>query len=114
MASALSNRCRQGGLPHRAYDTMNRQFLKDIAEGRLTVRPLAATEIQRARQLIRYAGVLGRNKISSGDALVATCSLDLALDSRQRVIFYTSDRPLYNVLTTIDAFTKALKLTLVL
>jgi hypothetical protein len=114
MASALSNRCRQGSLPNSAYDAMNRQFLKDIAEGRLNVRPLAPPELQRARQLIRYAGVLGRNRISSGDALVATCCLDLALAEQQRVVFYTSDRKLYNVLTTIDAFKKAVKLTLVL
>lgn len=36
------------------------------------------------------------------------------LGARQKVVFYTSDRPLYNVLRTIDAFTKALKMILVL
>jgi hypothetical protein len=114
IASALSNRCRQGSLPDAVFDAMNRKFLRDIAEERLMVRPMAPPEMQRARWLIRYAGVLGRHRISSGDALIATCCLDLALHLRERVVFYTSDRPLYNVLQTIDAFTAALEMELVL
>ena len=114
MASALSNRCRQGGLPNSAYDSMNRRFLLDVAEGHLKVRPLNPPEMERARRLIRYAGVLGRLRISSGDALVATSCLDLALESRQKAIFFTSDQPLYNVLVKVDAFAKALRIQLVL
>jgi len=91
---------------------MNRVFLRDLAEGRLKVRPLNPFEIERARRLIRYAGVLGRNRITSGDALVATCCLDLALELRQKAIFFTSDRPLHRVLGTVDAFKKALRIEL--
>jgi hypothetical protein len=108
MASAMARRCRQGALTVKDFDSMSAAFIKDVADGRVQVRNMNKRDMRRARDLIRYAGMIRRRNLGSGDAIIATCCLDLALERREKLIFYTSDWGLFDTLRTINAFTSAL------
>ncbi len=110
IASGLAKRCRAGNLTIQSYDAMDTRFFEDLAGGRLKVRESTPQEIRRARDLLRFAGVIKRRRLTSGDALIAVSCLDLALERKCRVNFYMSDNPLYNILQDIGAFTSALSL----
>lgn len=112
ISSALANRCRQGQLRYERYDQADDRFWGDIATGRLDIRDTTQRDVIRARNLLRYAGVLKRRRLKSVDALIAVTCLELALERRERIIFYTSDWTLYDILRQIEAFSAALKLRL--
>jgi predicted nucleic acid-binding protein len=98
MASTLARRCRQASVSCQIFDRLERQFFEDIAHGRLKVRITSSRDYTRARDLLRFAGMIKRRRLSSGDALIAACCLDLAYQEKQRITFCTSDGPLYSAL----------------
>ena len=110
MASTLARRCRQISASLQTFDHLERQFFKDIANGNLRVRITSTRDFSRARDLLRFAGIIKRRRLSSGDALIAASCLDLAYQERQRITFCTSDEPLYSILSGITAYTSALRL----
>ena len=112
IASALGRRCRQGNFRYQRYDQADDRFWKDIEEGNLIVRETTQRDVMRARNLLRYAGVLKRRNLGSADALVAVSCLELALERGETIIFYTSDWTQYDILKHIDAFTAVLTLRL--
>jgi hypothetical protein len=112
IASGLGRRCRQGNLRYQRYDQADDRFWNDIAEGKLIVHKTTQREVMRARNLLRFAGVLKRRNLGSADALIAVSCLELALERREQIIFYTSDWTQYDVLRQIDAFNAALTLRL--
>jgi hypothetical protein len=112
IASALGGKCREGNLRYQRYDQADGRFWKDIAEGNLVVRNTSQREVMRARNLLRFAGVLRRRNLGSADALIAVSCLELALERKEEIIFYTSDWTQYDVLRQIDAFNAALTLRL--
>jgi len=113
MVSSFARRCRKGGHAVTVFDRWELRFFDDIAKGRLNVRPISQQDVLRARQLIRFAGILLRRSLSSGDALIASACLALALERRSIVTFYTSDWTLYSTLREVGAFTSALRLVFV-
>jgi predicted nucleic acid-binding protein len=112
MASALAHRCRQAAMSFRQFDQMESNFFRDVADGRLRVRITSSRDFTRARDLLRYAGIIKRRRLSSGDALIAACCLDLAYQEKQKITFCTSDGTLHSILTDITAFNSALHLRL--
>lgn len=114
MPSALGGHCRAQNRSTREYDLMDHRFLSDIADGRLVVRPTNQISIVRARNLLRFAGIVKRRNLGSADALIASCCLDLAHELRKRVLFYTADWTLYSTLREVDAFRSAMTLQYIL
>lgn len=114
MASALGGACRSVRKGLRTYDLMDRRFLADVADGRLTVRPANFRTALRARHLLRFGGVIKGKNLGSADALIASCCLDLAHELKQRLVFYTADWNLYMILRDIDAFRSAMTLQYIL
>lgn len=112
IASALANRSRKGAISIKEFDLLNDHFLKDVASGSLRVVNLSGRDFIRARDLIRFAGVVKKRNLKSGDAMVATSCMALSLQRKEQVSFYTSDWTLYDTLRGIDAFTSRLKLVL--
>jgi hypothetical protein len=112
MSSAFANRLRKNNLSAVQFDSLNNRFLQDIAEGRLKVVEMTSRDFIRARNLIRFAGVVKKRNLKSGDAMVATCCLALALERKEKITFYTSDWTLYDILRKIDAFSSRLSLQL--
>jgi hypothetical protein len=110
MASALARRCRQAAFSLKEFDRLERHFYDDIAQGRLRVRATTSRDFTRARDLLRFAGIVKRRRLSSGDALIAACCLDLAYQEKERITFCTSDQPLHSILSDITAYTAALHL----
>src|SRR5258706_4537155 len=113
IASAFANRCRAGNFQIDVFDRWELKFYPDIADRRLNVRPVSQRNVLKARQLIRFAGVLNRRNLASGDALIASTCLELALERRKTVTFYTSDWTLYTIVRDIDVFKFALRMVYV-
>ena len=114
MGSALGGDCRAKKHTLKKYDHMDQRFLSDVANGLLTVRQTNQLNVLRARNLLRFAGVIKGRNLGSSDALIASCSLDLAHDLKERITFYTGDWTLYTILREIDAFRAAMTLEYVL
>lgn len=111
MAGALAKVCRTNRYDIKKFETMDTAFLRDIASGRLIVRDISHREMQRARHLLRYAGVVKQRGLGSSDALLAVCCLELALEKKEaHTVFYTEDWKLYSTLREINSFTAALEL----
>jgi len=110
MPSALGGYCRKESLNLATYDLMDLRFLEDVATKRFIVRPTNKLNVLRARNLLRLGGMIHQRSMGSGDALIATCSIDLAQELKQRIQFFTADWTLYTVLRQIDAFTAAMTL----
>lgn len=114
LAGALGGACRTTRAGVKTYDTMDRRFLRDIADGHLIVRPTNNRSLLRARGLLRFGGVIKGRNLGSSDALIASCCLDLAHELQQRLDFYTADWNLYTILREIDAFRSAMTLIYIL
>ena len=110
IASTLARKCRKNNWDKRRYDSLDMDFWSDLANRRLKVRETTRSEIMRARHLIRFAGVVRRREIGSADALISATCLDLALEKKQRITFFTSDWTLYSILRDLDAFRSTLAL----
>jgi hypothetical protein len=111
MPSALGGYCRKEKLTVAYYDLMDRRFMEDVAKERFIVRPTNnKLNVLRARNLLRFGGVIRQRSMGSGDALIATCALDLAHELKERIRFYTADWGLYSTLRLVDAFTAAMDL----
>jgi predicted nucleic acid-binding protein len=110
IASALGKQCRQGTLRHERYDKADHSFWEDIHAGKLRVCKATPSEILRARNLLRFAGIIKKRNLGSSDALIAVCCLELALEHKKNIVFCTSDWTLYDILRQIDAYTAALSL----
>jgi len=110
MSSALGRRLRGQNLGHQQFDRLEKRFFADIADGSIEICALKMQDFTRARELLRYAGMVKRRRLTSFDALIACSCLDLAYSKKTRVTFCTSDNPLYTILCDIDAFTSALNL----
>ena len=108
--SALARRCRRSNWGLKEFDRMNAAFYNDVAAGLLVVRTTTRSDVVRAQNLIRFAGVRRRRNLNSADALIAICCLGLALELRTPVVFLTSDWPLYSVLRDVNAFRVVLEL----
>jgi hypothetical protein len=113
MASTFARQCRSNGWGITRYDRLYRQFLRDLADGTLQIWTCGPREVRRSIHIIRFAGVLKRKSLSSGDGVLASCALEMALDAKQVVDFYTSDWPLYSSLRDLNAFRATMNLHLV-
>lgn len=118
MSSAIARRLRRDQTSarttdlasNRKFDRLESKFFRDISLGLIEVYPLAYTHYSRARGLLRYAGVVRNRRITTVDALIASAALDLAFRERERINFCTSDKPLFTIIQSVNAFTSALNL----
>lgn len=112
IASAFGDYCRGNKFTERRFDKMDGSFFQDLVTGRLRVRTNNSRGILRARTLLRKGVTINRN-VGSGDALIAACCRDLALEIRTRITFYTADWGLYTLLREINAYTSVMRLRFV-
>jgi hypothetical protein len=110
IASAFAQVCRRNNWGVRTYDAYDTDFLRDLQRKRILVRHVTPVDLMRARHLLRFARVLKSRKLDSSDAIIAECCRELALERRERLVFYTADWKLYAILRDIDAYTSALRL----
>ena len=113
IASALGSWWRNSGLGLRRHDVMDAKFFRDVAAGRLIVRPTSQRDAIRARRLLRFAGVIKKRNLGAADALIASSCLALAQERKTKVVFYTADWTLYSILRDIDAFRAVMSLRFV-
>lgn len=110
IASGLAAACRRHSWSLRKFDSMYREFFKDLASQRVRLRAVTQRDLVSAAHVLRFAGVIKRLKLQSADAIIAECCRELAVESGERVVFYTADWKLYFILRSIDRFKKALRL----
>ncbi len=110
LASSLATECRRKGADAKVFDRMTQKFFADLADETLSVRSTTKREVLRAYDLIRWVGVHKRRNLKSSDALIATCCYDLAMELKEKIAFYTSDRRLHDVLHDTDLFESALNI----
>lgn len=108
LASSLATECRRKSADAKVFDRMTQEFFADLADEALIVRSTTKREVLRAYDLIRWVGVHKRRNLRSSDALIATCCYDLAMELGQKVVFYTSDKRLHDVLRDTDSFAAVL------
>lgn len=114
MAHALGSVCRTTQARLRNYDAMDSRFFDDIATGRIQVRATSPLGVLRARNLLRFGGVIIGADLGSADALVASTCLDLAHDLRVRIRFYTADWGQYRLMRKCGVFRSAMVLQYIL
>ena len=112
LPSALATRCRANGWGLKKFDHLHAQFWDDLASDTLSVRAVGMREVKRAIHLIRFSGVANKRALKSSDALIAACAVEHALDIKQVVNFYTSDRALFFALRDLNVFRTAMNLHL--
>lgn len=112
LASAFGSHCRGNRWDVASFDKMDKLFFEDLGAGRIRVRKSNSREILNARTLLRKA-VMINSDADSGDALIASCCRDLALELKLRITFYTADWRFYKLLRGIDAYRVAMRLRFV-
>lgn len=110
IVSAFASVCRDNHLPDSEFQRMYGEFLDDVADERVNVHRMTREDMHRATHLLALGGVVNRRALKSSDALIAVSSKQLALDIRERLLFYTKDWKLYRTLYEINAYRSALKL----
>jgi hypothetical protein len=110
IVSAFGSICRGHKLPDSDFEQMNAAFLDDIAIGRIQIRLINRSDMIRARHLLSLAGIVNRRNLGSSDALIAVSCRELALETHERVMFYTKDWTLYSTLYQINAYRSALRM----
>lgn len=108
MASTIGVTCREKHWDVNRFDGMEKLFMKDIEKGRLNVREVKMRDVEHARHLIRYAGVVLGKHIKTADALISACCREFALEKKERMVFLTHDKRLYTTLCSLSAFTSPL------
>jgi hypothetical protein len=104
MASAMGGVCRATKAGVKKYDAMSSRFFEDIQTDRLHVRTTTWVSLLRARNLLRFGGVILGAPFGSVDALIGSTCLDLAHELQVRFRFYTADWQQYAVLRQSDVF----------
>jgi len=94
------------------HDSLDLRFFKDVADRVLLLRVATQRDVLRARKLIRFAKMINNRTLTANDALIAQMCLELALETRRVVTFYTSDWKLYSTIREINAFRVAMHLVL--
>lgn len=114
MAHALGSVCRGNNAGLKKYDAMNSRFFEDIHSARLQVHTTTWRSILRARNLLRFGGIVLKADLGSTDALIASTCLDLAHELRVRFRFYTADWRQYTLLRQSDIFRSGMILQYIL
>jgi hypothetical protein len=114
MAHALGSICRANKAGLKRYDAMNSRFFEDIHQGRLHVQTTTWLSILRARNLLRFGGVIIGADLGSADALIASTCLDLAHKLQVRFRFYTADWRQYTLLRQSNVFRSGMILQYIL
>lgn len=112
LASAFADDCIQRAVGGVEYDRMYRVFFRDLADRRVQVRSVSHRNFDGARHLLRYARVIRGRHLTSADAIIAESCRQLAYELKMRVTFYLCDQRLHNTLSSISAYTSAVRLRL--
>ena len=110
MISTLAGACRAGKATKAKFYRMQSVFMEDVASGKISIRPFTREDMVRAIHLLTHAGVIEKHGLKTADALIASSCRQMALETRSRPIFYTSDWPLYRTLYELDVFRSRMKL----
>lgn len=104
LASALGHQVRGGRMSVLQYATASQRFFKDIADGRIEIRPFPSSEYIPCRDLLTLVGINARRNLESQDGIVAYTARRLAIERKTQVKLLTSDKKLAGVIRELDLF----------
>lgn len=104
IVSALGHEVRGGRMSAAQFAKLDRQFLKDLALGRIRVARLPSSELVGCRQLLALVGVAESRALESQDSMVAYTARRLALETAVPTRVLTSDRRLARIIQEVAAF----------
>ena len=113
LATAFADDCAARGVGQAEYDRLYRRFFRDVANERIHVRSVTQRDLQNARHLLRFAKVIQGRHLKSADAIIAESCRDLAYELNSPIVFYLCDQKLYKTLSTLGAYTSAVRLRFV-
>jgi hypothetical protein len=113
LATAFADDCASRGVGHAEYDKLYRRFFRDVANKRIRVRSVTQRDFQNARHLLRFAKVIQGRHLKSADAIISESCRELAYELDSPIIFYLCDQRLHNTLSTLNAYTSAVRLRFV-
>ena len=104
IVNALGHEVRGSRLSAAQFAKLDRQFLKDVALGRIHVARLPSGDLVGCRQLLALVGVAESRALESQDAMVAYTARRLALESAEPTRVLTSDRRLARIIQEVETF----------
>lgn len=110
IATAFAEDCSIRKMGHVTYDRLYRRFFRDVAEKRIQVRSVTQHDFQNARHLLRFAKVIHGRHLKSADAIISESCRELAYELNSPVTFYLCDEKLYKTLSSINAYSTAVRL----
>lgn len=113
MATALADDCMARKAGRDEFDRLYSNFFRDLADGRVQVRNVLQRDFQNASHLLRFAKVISGRHLKSSDAIVAESCRELAYELGRPVTFYLCDQKLHKTLSSINAYSSAVRLRLV-
>jgi len=86
------------------YQLAEDGFFRDLADGLIEVRCLAATEFLACRNLLALVGFQRGRNLRSQDGIIAYTARQLAVENKTMVRLLTSDKKFANLLREVDVF----------
>jgi hypothetical protein len=104
LVSALGHEVRSKRMTVRQYASANRQFFRDIAEGKIEVRQFPSAEYIACRELLALVGINAGRNLKAQDGIVAYTARRLAIEKKAAVRLLTSDKKLGSVVNDLALF----------
>jgi predicted nucleic acid-binding protein len=102
IVSALANLVRTRNISAAQFAKANFAFLRDLADRRITVVPLASSEFIACRDLLTFVGLT--RSLKTQDAMIAYTARRMAVERGQTVRLFTSDQRLASIVEDLPIF----------
>jgi hypothetical protein len=113
LATAFADDCALRGVGHVEYDKLYRKFFGDVARQRIRIRSITQRDLENARHLLRFAKVIHHRHLKSADAIISESCRELGYELNFPIVFYLCDEKLYKTLSTLNAYSAAVRLRFV-
>ena len=104
IASTFGRHCRSNYLSRKDFLQFDKKFWNDVKSGILKLYEPGKLEYLKAHYLLEYAGVGLKRRLSSSDALIAACCLELGINRSTKVRFCLEDWNLYDVTRNVSYY----------
>jgi hypothetical protein len=109
LMSALAADYRDNKISLAMLNAADKAFWRDVASGRIVVRPFRASDFVSCRALLVLAGVEKRRSLRTQDAMIAHTARELAIEKKERVKLLTCDWRLARVIPRLQVFNRLVR-----
>jgi predicted nucleic acid-binding protein len=102
--SVFGDEVHENRMTIKQFGRSDRLLFEDIADGRIEVRALHASELLGVRHLLTLVKIRNRRGLRSQDGIVAYTARRLAIEKRHAVRLLTGDRRLSKIVNELEVF----------